>query len=118
MHVLVVEGLPAGRQARHVSQSQSYSSHAAGAPAARRPGAALHQHETSPTRSREHGHTQAWLFIAAVSCARSALELAPLDNLQTEPWLFVTDRNGDITSRLEGSFGFNAFQAAINTALR
>jgi len=37
--------------------------------------------------------------------------------LTTEPWLFVVDRDGRITSRLEGSFGFNAFQAAIKTAL-
>jgi hypothetical protein len=38
-------------------------------------------------------------------------------NLQTEPWLFVIDRRGRITSRLEGSFGFNAFQAAIRSGL-
>ena len=37
--------------------------------------------------------------------------------LPTEPWLFVVDRDGRITRRLEGSFGFNAFQAAIKTAL-
>jgi len=38
-------------------------------------------------------------------------------NLRTEPWLFVVDRRGRITSRLEGSFGFNAFQAAIRSGL-
>jgi len=38
--------------------------------------------------------------------------------LQTEPWLFITDRSGRITARLEGSFGFNAFEAAIKTGLR
>lgn len=39
-------------------------------------------------------------------------------NLRTEPWLFVVDRRGRIASRLEGSFGFNAFQAAIRSGLR
>jgi hypothetical protein len=38
-------------------------------------------------------------------------------NLQTEPWLFVFDRRGRVTARLEGSFGFNAFEGAIKTAL-
>lgn len=38
-------------------------------------------------------------------------------HLQTEPWLVITNRTGQITSRLEGSFGFNAFQAAIKTGL-
>lgn len=37
--------------------------------------------------------------------------------LPTEPWLFIVDRAGRITSRLEGSFGFNAFESAIKTAL-
>ncbi len=37
--------------------------------------------------------------------------------LQTEPWLFVMDRTGRITARLEGSFGFRAFEAAIKTGL-
>ena len=37
--------------------------------------------------------------------------------LPSEPWLFVVNRRGEITSRLEGSFGFNAFQAAIRSGL-
>jgi hypothetical protein len=37
--------------------------------------------------------------------------------LQTEPWLFVFDRTGRLTARLEGSFGFNAFERALKTAL-
>jgi hypothetical protein len=37
--------------------------------------------------------------------------------LPTEPWLFVVDRDGRITARLEGSFGLNAFEDAIQTAL-
>ena len=38
-------------------------------------------------------------------------------NLRTEPWLFVVDRNGEVTARLEGSFGVDAFEQAIKTAL-
>ena len=38
-------------------------------------------------------------------------------NLRTEPWLFVVDENGRITARLEGSFGLDAFERALNTAL-
>ena len=38
-------------------------------------------------------------------------------NLPSEPWLFVFDRNGRVTTRLEGSFGFNAFERALKTAL-
>jgi hypothetical protein len=37
--------------------------------------------------------------------------------LPTEPWLFVVDKNGKITARLEGSFGLNAFEQALKTAL-
>jgi len=37
--------------------------------------------------------------------------------LPTEPWLFVVDRKGRITARLEGSFGLDAFRRAIETAL-
>jgi hypothetical protein len=36
--------------------------------------------------------------------------------LATEPWLFVVDRRGRITARLEGSFGLAAFEAALKTA--
>jgi len=37
--------------------------------------------------------------------------------LRTEPWLFVVDADGKITARLEGSFGIDAFEDAIKTAL-
>ena len=37
-------------------------------------------------------------------------------NLETEPWLFVVDRHGTITARLEGSFGLNAFESALRSA--
>jgi hypothetical protein len=38
-------------------------------------------------------------------------------NLATEPWLFVVNRDGRITARLEGSFGQAAFEKALTTAL-
>ncbi|RKQ87002.1 hypothetical protein C8N24_5022 [Solirubrobacter pauli] len=38
-------------------------------------------------------------------------------NLPSEPWLFVVDRRGRITARLEGSFGVDAFEAAVRTGL-
>ena len=37
--------------------------------------------------------------------------------LKTEPWLFVVDAGGRITSRMEGSFGIRAFEDALKTAL-
>jgi hypothetical protein len=37
--------------------------------------------------------------------------------LRTEPWLFVVGADGRITARLEGSFGLNAFEDAVKTAL-
>jgi hypothetical protein len=38
-------------------------------------------------------------------------------HLRTEPWLFVVDRHGRITARLEGSIGVHAFERALKTAL-
>ena len=38
-------------------------------------------------------------------------------NLPSEPWLFVVDERGKITSRLEGSIGLQQFEDAIKTAL-
>jgi hypothetical protein len=38
-------------------------------------------------------------------------------NLPTEPWLFVVGKDGKITARLEGSFGLDAFERALKTAL-
>ena len=38
-------------------------------------------------------------------------------HLRTEPWLFVVNRTGKITARLEGSFGVTAFENAFKTAL-
>jgi hypothetical protein len=38
-------------------------------------------------------------------------------HLQTEPWLFVVNKSGKITARLEGSFGLKTFEKAIATGL-
>jgi hypothetical protein len=38
-------------------------------------------------------------------------------HLQSEPWLFVVGKDGRITARLEGSFGLDAFERALKTAL-
>ncbi|WP_372788968.1 hypothetical protein [Paraconexibacter sp.] len=38
-------------------------------------------------------------------------------NLPTEPWLFTIRKDGTIAARLEGSFGFAAFEQAIKAAL-
>ena len=35
----------------------------------------------------------------------------------TEPWLFTFDADGRVAARLEGSFGVNAFEAAVRRAL-
>ncbi len=37
--------------------------------------------------------------------------------LPSEPWLFVVGKDGRITARLEGSFGLQAFEDALKTAL-
>jgi hypothetical protein len=38
-------------------------------------------------------------------------------HLETEPWLFLIDKSGKITARLEGSIGVKAFESAIQSAL-
>jgi hypothetical protein len=38
--------------------------------------------------------------------------------LPTEPWLFTVGRDGRVAARLEGSFGLDAFESAIQAALR
>ena len=38
-------------------------------------------------------------------------------NLQTEPWLFTFDSEGRLAARLEGSFGIEGFEEAVQAAL-
>jgi hypothetical protein len=37
--------------------------------------------------------------------------------LPSEPWLFIVGKDGKVTARLEGSFGLDAFEQALQTAL-
>jgi hypothetical protein len=37
--------------------------------------------------------------------------------LPTEPWLFTVDTEGDVAARLEGSFGLDAFDRAVQAAI-
>ena len=38
-------------------------------------------------------------------------------SLPSEPWLFVVDKTGTITARLEGSIGVAAFEDAVKSGL-
>jgi hypothetical protein len=38
--------------------------------------------------------------------------------LETEPWLFIVNRRGIITARMQGAFGVNEARAALESALR
>ena len=38
-------------------------------------------------------------------------------NLRTEPWLFTFDADGKLAARLEGSFGIEGFERAVQSAL-
>lgn len=39
------------------------------------------------------------------------------DLLDTREWLFTFDENGKVAGRLEGSFGVEAFEGAVQAAL-
>jgi hypothetical protein len=38
-------------------------------------------------------------------------------NLESEPWLFVVDKRGRVTARVEGSFGLSSFESAVKSGL-
>ena len=59
-------------------------------------------------------HQEVWVDNKTDKGLRPPLEAF---RLQTEPWLFVLDKSGEITSRLEGSFGLREFEDAIKTGL-
>jgi hypothetical protein len=65
-------------------------------------------------RDMEFIHQEVWVDNDMNKGLRAPLEAF---NLQTEPWLFVLDKSGEITARLEGSFGLREFEEAIKTAL-
>ena len=37
--------------------------------------------------------------------------------VESEPWLFVIDKRGRVTARLEGSFGLASFEDAVKSGL-
>jgi hypothetical protein len=65
-------------------------------------------------KDMEFIHQEVWVDNDTSKGLRAPLEAF---KLQTEPWLFVLDRKGEITARLEGSFGLREFEEAIKTAL-
>ena len=54
-----------------------------------------------------------WTTTPTRACARRSKAF----KLETEPWLFVLDKSGKVTARLEGSFGLREFEEAIKTGL-
>ena len=65
-------------------------------------------------RRMEFIHQEVWNENDTNKGLRPPLEAF---KLETEPWLFVLDKSGKITSRLEGSFGLREFEEAIKTGL-
>jgi hypothetical protein len=59
-------------------------------------------------------HQEVWTNNKINDGSRPPLQAFHLD---TEPWLFVIDKNGKITARLEGSFGVDAFEKAVKSGL-
>lgn len=68
---------------------------------------------------RRYGDRVAFIHQEVYEDNRPPRVREPLRRFQlpTEPWLFVVDREGRVTARLEGSFGLRAFEAALRTAL-
>ena len=65
-------------------------------------------------RRMEFIHQEVWVDNDTNKGLRPPLEAF---KLETEPWLFVLDKSGKITTRLEGSFGLREFEDAIKTGL-
>ena len=65
-------------------------------------------------RRMEFIHQEVWMENDTNKGLRPPLEAF---KLETEPWLFVLDKSGKITTRLEGSFGLREFEDAIKTGL-
>ena len=65
-------------------------------------------------KDMEFIHQEVWVDNNQQKGLRAPLQAF---NVPTEPWLFVIDERGKITSRLEGSFGVSAFEDAVKTAL-
>jgi hypothetical protein len=65
-------------------------------------------------RQMEFIHQEVWVDNDTNKGLRAPLEAF---KLRTEPWLFVLDKSGKVTARLEGSFGLREFEDAIKTGL-
>ncbi len=59
-------------------------------------------------------HQEVWVDNDTTKGLREPLKQF---NLPTEPWLFVVDRTGKITARLEGSIGVAQFEEAVKSGL-
>ena len=59
-------------------------------------------------------HQEVWVDNDTTKGLREPLKQF---NLPTEPWLFVVDKTGKITARLEGSIGVQQFEDAVKSGL-
>ena len=59
-------------------------------------------------------HQEVWVDNDTTKGLREPLQQF---GLPTEPWLFVVDKNGKITARLEGSIGVKQFEDAVKSGL-
>jgi hypothetical protein len=59
-------------------------------------------------------HQEVWVDNDTTKGLREPLKQF---NLPTEPWLFVVDKTGTITARLEGSIGVSQFEEAVKSGL-
>jgi hypothetical protein len=59
-------------------------------------------------------HQEVWVDNDTTKGLREPLKQF---NLPTEPWLFVVDKTGKITARLEGSIGVAQFEEAVKSGL-
>jgi hypothetical protein len=59
-------------------------------------------------------HQEVWVDNDTTKGLRDPLKQF---NLPTEPWLFVVDKSGKITARLEGSIGVSQFEEAVKSGL-
>lgn len=72
--------------------------------------------EQHPEEVPSTARRSAWGSCRSRSARRPLGRFAPRYP-ETEPWLFAVEKTGRVTTRLEGSFGFDAVDAAIKSAL-
>ena len=72
------------------------------------------QHKAKYGKDMEFIHQEVWEDNDTNKGLRPPLDAF---KLETEPWLFVLDKSGKVTARLEGSFGLREFEDAIKTGL-